>query len=109
MNKEKVRAIVAHVIRGTNSKTLKWTNAGDDDFALDFPGSSVSIGYDEEGELALSFFNGDGVNILSLGAWNIGEFGFTPEVIKDLHTKAKNQVFKFDETFDDILNNLKGS
>jgi hypothetical protein len=118
MNPEQVKAILRYLAQASAKKLLKWQLTQDDEFQVSFPKSAVVCGFRESpiGEMAaifndppgpyLDFFNSNGVKILHLNAATIKRFDMNPALLKAIYDHAKNQVFRYDETFEDILNSL---
>ena len=118
MNKEQVKSIVLYLAKATAKKQVNWLMATDGEFQVSFPKSAVTVGYYEPGfpdltafnkEVAgpyLDFYNSNGAKILHLNPKSIQQFELTPNVLSVIYTHAKNHVFKYDETFEDILGGL---
>lgn len=118
MNKEQVKSVVRYIAKATAKKQVNWLMANDGEFQVSFPKSAITVGFYEPGfpdltnftqDVAgpyLDFYNSNGTKILHLNSQTIQQFELTPNILAIIYNHAKNQVFKYDETFDDILGSL---
>lgn len=105
MNIKQIQSVIKYLVEASKNKQLKWDQTLNDDFRLIFPKSTVVSGSAERGAY-LSFFNEQGMMILNVSDLNAKTFGVTYEDLDLIYKQAENQVFRLDETFDDILANI---
>lgn len=127
MDVEKLRTVIEYLRDGSRLKRIPWAEASEDEFQVDFGLSSAVVGW--HGEITglsalaqvaalsahgirqpvgayLNIFNSAGVRILTLDSNNVESFGLDSGVLDEIYHSAKNFVFRYDETFDEILSSL---
>ena len=116
MNPEKVQKVVNYVLDASQRGQVPWKATPDEQFQANFEGSSIVVGHSASLGFGSAFgltpgpylqiFNRDGIKILTLDGKSAPGYGVQPETINKIYLVVKNLVFRYDETFDDILQRL---
>lgn len=121
MNSEKLKKVLNYLVQATGKGQVPWKATTDDEFQVSFGESSITTGWaGDKGGLDIvrlsalghtpgpyvSIYNRDGVKILTIDTSNIRKFELAEGILREIFMRAKNQVFRYDETFDDIINGL---
>lgn len=125
MDKDKLNRILEYLEVGSKRKLLAWKAGVNDEFQLEFGATSVVVGWKSRSDGSpmlkslqtmmevqgpsgayLNIFNADGLRILSLNNLNIEQYGKSYETLKGIYFSAKNLVYRYDETFDEILSGI---
>lgn len=121
MNTEKLKKVLHYLVEATGKRQVPWRATPDDEFQVSFGESSITTGWSGERnafEMAriaalgqtpgpyLSIYNKDGVKIVTLDSASIKKYEIPIDILREIYMRAKNQVFRYDETFDDIIKGL---
>ena len=113
MKSEKIEEIIALIHAKTLSGEVEWTHLDEYTFEINFPNSSVIIGYDDtikidELEPYLTFLNQNGIAVLRIDAKNIGSYSsyLTYKILEEIFEAANESVYKAEGTIDDVLQSL---
>lgn len=124
MNSDQLKKILVYLVQATDKGQVPWKAITDGEFQVSFGESTVSTGWaGEDGGFDLlrlsaqgkspgpylSIYNSDGVKIITLHTGNIKKYEMPDTILKAIYERAKNQVFRYDETFNDILKGLTGN
>lgn len=123
MNSEKLKKVLHYLVEATGKGQVPWKATPDEEFQVSFGESSITTGWSgdrsplEMARIAalgqtpgpyVSIYNRDGVKIVTLDSTSIKKFDIPAGILREIYMRAKNQVFRYDETFDDIIKGLNG-
>ena len=116
MTEKEVQEIYSRLLELTKAGVIQWKKTGDEEFTTSFSRSSVTVEveyiFDQSGRAVLKIFNDVGLKVVyaasEIGMGNINsavkEFELDPS---DLFNLVQDKVYKYSETSEDILNELR--
>jgi hypothetical protein len=105
MNDKQIVSVLTYLAEASKNKQLNWEHDIEGDFRLTFPKSSIGLEKSNTG-VYIKFYNDQGIAILTVGPHNVMRFGLAPDVLDFIYRQAENQIYRHDETIEDILSNL---
>ncbi len=105
MNDKQIVSVLTYLAEASKNKQLNWEHDIEGDFRLTFPKSAIGLEKSQHG-VFIRFYNDQGVVILHVGPHNITKFGLGLDLLDFIYQQAENQIYRHDETFEDILSHL---
>ena|ERR1044071_9057110 len=118
MTEKEVQEIYARLLELTKAGTIQWKKTGDSEFTASFARSSITIEQDYEYDFddldgppkVLRIYNDDGILVAYASTHELGAEGGVKEFTLDpseLFNLVQEKVYKYSETTEDILNELR--
>jgi hypothetical protein len=115
MTEKEIREIYDRLLDLTKTRAIRWKKTEESEYMVSFSRSSVTVGkdYDRDIEIeliALRIFNEEGLLVAYASLRDLEEdeevkqFIFDPSKLFDL---VQNEVYKYSETSENILNELR--
>jgi len=102
MIEDEIRAILKSLLEKSKAKQIEWSSFGetpyDDDYVVSFPKSSVNV-FRSHGVIGATIMNSVGTVVGSISS---DENESDAEMLKELFESAREQVFRIDETLEDL-------